>query len=72
LYAHESISEVFEKRGATCIANYFFIGRMSGAINFNDQQGFATDDIGDVTANRHLANKLEPSDLPITQFGPKS
>jgi hypothetical protein len=65
LNPHNAISKVSQKQAASSVTLFFVIRRVSCAVDFNDEQGFAANEIGNVAANRSLADEFEALKLPV-------
>ena len=65
------VPKTFEKRTPSRVTLYFFIGRMGCAVYFDDEHGFAANEISDIAANRTLPDEFEAIELTIAQLSPK-
>ena len=61
-----------KRRCSPCVVSDFPFGRMRRAVDFDDQSGVQTGEVGDEAAKRDLASKSIASDLFAAQALPKA
>ena len=71
LKSDDPIAEPLEGAGADRITFYLFIRRMRCAVDLDDKPPLATYEIGNIVADRLLANELEILQLTVVELRPQ-
>jgi hypothetical protein len=71
LDSDNSVSEAFQKRCTALITRDLGIRGMRSAIDLNDELSLATNEVGNILADRYLPDEFEPTQLTIAQLSPE-